>query len=87
MSTLSRIVKWSVPFRIGRFQICPRVAKELEAGRAVTAITFAQAMKRRFGEIKSSFMIECIWRLPGFKQLAERLDVTGACGMVYGCHI
>ena len=36
--TASRTVKWRVPYRIGRFQICPRVAKELEAGRAVTAI-------------------------------------------------
>ena len=30
--------------------------------------------------------IECIWRLPGFKQLPERLGVTFAYGMVYGCH-
>ena len=85
--TSSRKVKWSVPFRIGRFQICPRVAKELEAGRAVTAIiTFAQAMKRRFGYIKSMLVIDCIWRLPGFKQAPELLDVTAACGFVYGCH-
>ena len=60
--TASRMVKWAVPISIGRFQICPRIAKELEAGRAVTAIiTFAQAMKRRFSYIKSMLMIECIW--------------------------
>ena len=85
--TSSRKVKWSVPFRIGRFQICPRVAKELEAGRAVTAIiTLAQAMKRRFGDKKSMFIINCIWRLPGFKQAPELLDVTAERGFVYGCH-
>ena len=80
-------MKWSVPFRIGRFQICPRVAKELEAGRAVTAIiTFAQAMKRRFGYIKSMLIINCIWRHTFRKQSPELLDVPGACGFVYGCH-
>ena len=37
--TVSRKVKWSVPCVIGgRFQICPRVAKELEAGRTITLI-------------------------------------------------
>ena len=36
--------------------------------------------------MKSIFAIECIWRLPGFKQLPERLGVTVECGMVYGCH-
>ena len=82
-----RMVKWAVPISIGRFQICPRIAKELEAGRAVTAIiTFAQAMKRRFSYIKRMLVIECIWRLPGFKQAPELLDVPGACGFVYGCH-
>ena len=85
--TSSRKVKWSVPFRIGRFQICPRVAKELEAGRAVTAIiTLAQAMKRRFCYIKSMFIIDCIWRHTFRKQSPELLDVPGACGFVYGCH-
>ena len=36
--------------------------------------------------MKSIFAIECIWRLPGFKRLPERLGVTVECGMVYGCH-
>ena len=81
------MVKWAVPISIGRFQICPRIAKELEAGRAVTAIiTFAQAMKRRFSYIKSMFVIECIWRHTFRKQSPELLDVPGACGFVYGCH-
>jgi len=81
------MVKWAVPISIGRFQICPRVAKELEAGRAVTAIiTFAQAMKRRFSYIKSMLVIECIWRLPGFKQAPELLGLTAERGFVYGCH-
>ena len=89
--TASRTVKWSPPIpsrtSIGRFQICPRVAKELEAGRAVTAIiTSAQAMKRRFGYIKSMFIINRIWRLPGFKQAPELLDPTAERGFVYGCH-
>ena len=75
-------MKWSVPFRIGRFQICPRVAKELEAGRAVTAIImYAQVMKRRFGSFRDP-----IWRLSGCKQSPERLGVTFAYGMVYGWH-
>ena len=34
----SREVKYRVPYLIARFQICPRVAKELEAGRAITLI-------------------------------------------------
>ena len=73
----------------GRIQICPRVAKELEAGRAITLIfliiTKAQAMKR-----SSTYLLinECIWRHTFRKQSPERLDVVLACGIVYGpgCH-
>ena len=82
-------MKCRVPYLIGRLQICPRVAKELEAGRAITLIfliiTQAQAMKR-----SSTYLLinERIWRHTFRKQSPERLDVVLACGIVYGpgCH-
>ena len=76
-------MKWRVPYNIGRFQICPRVAKELEAGRAVTVALVAQAMKRCLTYL---FTSDCIWRHAFRNQAPERLDVSAACGIVYGCH-
>ena len=78
-------MKWSVPISIDRFQICPSVAKELEAGRGITLkkTTPVQPMKRRLPAI---LIIACIWRHTFRKQSPERVDVTGACGNVYVFH-
>ena len=77
------MVKWCPTITIDRVQTCPGVAKELEAGHAVSRrfVCQAQVMKRR-----STKIIGCIWRHTFRKQSAERLDVTLVCGSVDGCH-
>ena len=78
--------------RGSRFQICPGVPKELEAGDAairatvvviVVVIAPAHMMQRR-----TSFRtIEPVWRDSACKDSAERRDIPFACGPVDGAHV
>ena len=81
-------MKWREPNNIGRFQICPGVAKQHDAGLMVERSAFnisAQDMQRCSFPILID-IINCIWRHIFRKQPPERLDVSVACGIVYGCH-
>jgi len=80
---------------VGRVQICPGFDEELGAGHAVrpSAVVKAKLVKAQQSKRRSSFTISFtmflflhIWRHTFLKQPPELLDVSVACGIVYGCH-
>ena len=74
-----------------RFQICPGVPKELEAGDAITciavvAVMMLEQMKQRRPPF-TRIIIEHIWRDPACKDSAERRNIPFACSLVDGSHV
>jgi hypothetical protein len=68
-----------------RFQICPGLAKDFDAGHAVTVgprIILAQNMK----SCSIGRLLGCIWRHSAFKHSAEGSNISKLCGIVDGAH-
>ena len=75
-----------------RFQICPSLAKELEAGdaaiirSAVDTVIGVFIMAAHMMQRRTTIIIEHIWRDSACKDSAERRDIPFACSIVDGSH-
>jgi len=72
---------WASPD--SRFQICPGLAKELEAGHAGTLVEVVPYVKY-INKRRSTVSVEFMWRRSLIEESAERRNVPFACGLVDG---